>query len=471
MTALWTAAEAAAATGGRTVGDWTATGVSIDTRTLSPGDLFVALKDVRDGHDFVAQALEKGAAAALVSRRPDDVAAEAPLLIVPDVLAALADLGHAGRERMAGRVIAITGSVGKTTTKDMLRVALGAQARTHVAEASYNNQWGVPLTLARMPADTEFAVIEIGMNAPGEIAPLSRMARPNVAMVTTVAAVHLEAFGVIEGIAREKASIFEGLEPGGVALINADLETTPILRRAAEVHAAKVVEFGQTPGLPATLGEVTLVDETTVIQASLHDMPLLFKLAAPGRHLALNALAALAAVAAVGADIPRAALSLGAWEAVTGRGKRERIVLDPARDGAIEMIDDAFNAGPASMAASLEVLAAATPEGRGRRIAVLGDMLELGPDGPAMHADLADLPALSKLDLICTSGPLMAHLDAILPVDKRGPHTETAAEMARILPGLLRPGDIVLIKSSKGSRLSLAVDALRKLGQAIADRT
>ncbi|QBY00958.1 UDP-N-acetylmuramoyl-tripeptide--D-alanyl-D-alanine ligase [Rhodophyticola sp. CCM32] len=470
MSVLWTAADAAAATGGRAIGDWAASGVSIDTRALEPGDLFVALKDMRDGHDFVALALQKGAAAALVSHRPGDVTEDAPLLIVPDVLQALADLGRAGRARMAGRVIAVTGSVGKTTTKEMLRAALSPQGRTHVAEASYNNHWGVPLTLARMPAETEFAVIEIGMNAPGEIAPLAKLARPHVAMVTTVAAVHLEAFGAIGGIAREKAGIFEGLEPGGVALINADLETSPILEAAASAAGADLIRFGETAGLPVRLSEVSLADETTVIQARFHDMPLLFKLAAPGRHLALNALAALAAVGAVGGDIPQAALALGAWKAVTGRGKREYLLIDIAGDRGVELIDDAFNASPISMAAALEVLAAAIPQGRGRRVAVLGDMLELGPEGPDMHGALADLPAMAAIDLVCTSGPLMAHLDAALPADKRGPHTDSAVEMARILPGLLRPGDIVLIKSSKGAKLSLAVDALRKLGQATADK-
>ncbi|MFV0301597.1 MAG: UDP-N-acetylmuramoyl-tripeptide--D-alanyl-D-alanine ligase, partial [Paracoccus sp. (in: a-proteobacteria)] len=243
---LWTASDAAAATGGRAQGDWAALGVSIDTRTLRPGDLFVALKAERDGHDFVAQALEKGAAAALVSRIPEGVAPSAPLLIVPDVLAALEALGRAGRARTQAKVIAITGSVGKTSTKDMARVALTGQGRIHAAEASYNNHWGVPLTLARMPVATDFAIIEIGMNHPGEIAPLARMARPHVAMITTIAAAHLEAFGAIEGIACEKGAIFEGLLPMGTAIIPEDLTTTPILRDAADAAGALVVGFGRS---------------------------------------------------------------------------------------------------------------------------------------------------------------------------------------------------------------------------------
>jgi UDP-N-acetylmuramoyl-tripeptide--D-alanyl-D-alanine ligase len=467
MTALWTASDAAAATGGEARGDWCATGVSIDTRTIQPGDLFVALKAVRDGHDFVAQALEKGAGAALVSHVPDGVAADAPLLIVPDVLKGLEALGIAARARTAAKVVAVTGSVGKTTTKEMLRSALSALGRTHAAEASYNNHWGVPLTLARMPADTEFAVIEIGMNHPGEIAPLSRMARPHVGVITTVAAVHLEAFESVEGIAHEKAAIFEGLEPGGIAVINADLDTSALLRATAEQHGAQVIEVGETG--KAQLQDVTLADTTTVVKANLQGTDLLFKLDAPGRHLAQNALMVLAVVDALGRDVTRAMLALSAWQPVDGRGRRERIVLNDTDDQAVELIDDAFNASPTSMAASLEVLAAATPQGRGRRIAVLGDMLELGPTGPALHAGLAALPAMDRIDLVCTSGPLMAHLDAALPAARRGPHTETAQDMARALPGLLWPGDIVLIKSSKGSKLSLAVDVLRKLGQAAAE--
>ncbi|PIV74059.1 MAG: UDP-N-acetylmuramoyl-tripeptide--D-alanyl-D-alanine ligase [Rhodobacteraceae bacterium CG17_big_fil_post_rev_8_21_14_2_50_65_11] len=465
MTPLWTATEAAATTGGTVRGDWQATGVSIDTRTLQPGDLFVALKAARDGHDFVAQALEKGAAAAMVSHLPEGLTEEARLLVVGDVQAGLEALGRAARARTGATVIAVTGSVGKTTTKEMLRTALSAFGPTHAAEASYNNHWGVPLTLARMPADADYAVIEIGMNHPGEIAPLSRLARPHVAMVTTVAAVHLEAFDAVAGIAREKAAIFAGLEPGGTALINADLDTTPILRDIAKAHAARVIEVGQD-GRDARLVAVTLDDETTIVQAGIDGEAILFKLAAPGRHLALNACFVLATVAALGRDVTRAMLALGPWQPGTGRGRRERIVLNPTDEQAIDLIDDAFNASPTSVAASLEVLAAATRQGKGRRIAVLGDMLELGPGAPDLHAGLAALAAMEQIDLVYTCGPLMAHLGAALPAARRGLHTATAEDMAKALPGLLWPGDIVLVKSSKGTKLSLVVDGLRKLGQA-----
>jgi len=471
LSALWTAAEAAAATGGALRGgDWQVSGVSIDSRTVAPGDLFVALNAARDGHDFVARALDKGAAVALVSHVPEGVAADAPLLIVDDVQKALEALGAAARARTGAKVIAVTGSVGKTTTKEMLRAALAGQGRTHAAEASYNNQWGVPLTLARMPRDTEFAVIEIGMNAPGEIAPLARMTRPHVAMVTTVAPAHLEAFGAIEGIALEKADIFEGLEPGGVALANADVDTAPILFAAARDRGARLLRFGETEGCEAHLSEVTLTGGATVIRADLAGTPILFKLPVPGRHLALNALAALAAAQAAGADVARAALALGQWRPVRGRGTRERIVLSLVDDLAIGLIDDAYNANPASVAAGLEVLAAAEPEGAGRRIAVLGDMLELGPGAPAMHGDLAALKAMQAVDIVHSSGPLMAHLQAALPGVKRGFHRDRPEDLARALPQDLRAGDILLVKGSLGSRVSLVVDALRKLGQAPAER-
>src|SRR5210317_1380650 len=260
--ALWTSSDAQAATGGQSTREWTAGGVSIDTRTLQPGDLFVALKSARDGHDFVAQALENGAAAALVDHRPDGVPDDAPLLTVPDVLQSLEQLAIASRARMQGRVIAVTGSVGKTSTKEMLRDMLAQQGRTHASVASYNNHWGVPLTLARMPADTEFAVIEVGMNHPGEIAPLSQMARPHVAMVTTVAAAHLAAFDGIDQIAVEKASIIDGLEQGGVAVFNGDIPTKDVLARCAASAGVPVNWFGETADF-ARLSSIEVDGNTT----------------------------------------------------------------------------------------------------------------------------------------------------------------------------------------------------------------
>ncbi|SIS83690.1 UDP-N-acetylmuramoyl-tripeptide--D-alanyl-D-alanine ligase [Paracoccus saliphilus] len=450
---LWTAVDAAAATGGRAQGNWVASGVSIDTRTIRPGDLFVALKDIRDGHDFVAQALEKGAAAALVSRIPEDVPQDAPLLIVPEILPALEDLGRAGRARMTGKVIAITGSVGKTSTKDMARVALSGQGRIHAAEASYNNHWGVPLTLARMPRDSDFAIIEIGMNQPGEIAPLARLARPHVAMITTVAAAHLEAFGAIEGIAHEKGAIFEGLEAIGTAIIPEGLSVTSILRDHADAAGAILMGFGRE-GM-ARLVHTKPEDGQLKCRARIAAETIDFTLETTGTHFALNAVGVLAALGAAGADVKEAALRLADWQPPKGRGAVEDL-------GGIHLIDDAFNANPTSLAAGLAMLAGLQA---GRRVAILGDMLELGPDEIAQHRAMADDPAMEKIDLVHAAGPLMRHLYDALPAGKRGTWAESSAELAVNAMDLVAPGDIVLVKGSKSSKVSAVVDALRQSGQ------
>ncbi len=463
---LWTAADAAAATGGKVASDWVADGVSIDTRTLASGDLFVALAAARDGHEFVAQALGKGAAAALVSHVPDGVD-PTKCLIVDDVLPALERLGQAARARTEARVIAVTGSVGKTTAKEMLRKALEGQGNIHAAVASYNNHWGVPLTLARMPADTDYAIIEIGMNHAGEIAPLTKMARPHVAMITTIAPAHLENLGSMEAIAQEKAAIFEGLEPGGIAVVPLDVRERDTLLREGARCAAEVVTFGETDGADLQLSDVIVSDDTTILRVATPDGARLAKLSVAGRHYAQNAVGVMLAVAASGADLTQATMALSQWEPVEGRGQRERIALSRTDDIAIELIDDAFNANPTSLAAGLEVLAGIEPPRGGRRIAVLGDMLELGDQAEAMHAGVAELPAIEAIAQVHTSGPLMAHLATALPESKRGLHTETAPEMCQKIVQQLRPGDVVLVKGSKGARVSLVVDALRKLGQSV----
>ena len=459
---LWTSDEAVAATGGHATQGFEITGISIDTRTIQPGDLFVALADVRDGHDFVAQALAKGAAAALVSRLPKGVTENAPLLIVEDVLPALERLGVAARARVAGKVIGVTGSVGKTSTKEMLRAILSQQGKTHAAEASYNNHWGVPLTLARMPRDTEFAVLEIGMNHPGEIAPLARMARPDVAMITTVAPAHLAAFENIEGIAHEKAAIFEGLEPNGVAVINGDLAVTDIL---AAAWSGDMIRFGEDEACAARLISVDLEDGATLAHAEIDTQSLDFRLSTAGRHFAANAVGCLAVVYALGADVAQAARDLTLWAPPAGRGARETVGLPMGAP--IELIDDAFNANPTSMGAALEVLAKATPNTGGRRVAILGDMLELGPQETAIHKGLAALPWFAALDVVHCVGPLMRGLYEALPQARRGAWFETATEAREALNTLVGPGDVVLIKGSKGAKVSLLVDALRKLGHGL----
>jgi UDP-N-acetylmuramoyl-tripeptide--D-alanyl-D-alanine ligase len=472
---LWTMAEAVAATGGRAQGDWAVDGVSIDTRTIELGDLFVALKDVRDGHDFVAMALEKGAGAALVSRIPDGVASDAPLLIVDDVLGGLEKLGAAARARTDATVIGITGSVGKTSTKEMLLAILSEQGRTHASVDSYNNHWGVPLTLARMPADTQYAIIEMGMNHPGEILPLTMLARPHAAMITMVAAAHLEAFDDITGIALEKASIFDSLEIGSPAVYNADVETSAIL--AAKTHDKRLhgIAFGEH-GFDWKLKELRIQGDTTVVQAEFDDKPILFKLAIPGRHFAMNGLGALAIVQAIGADVGQAVTALGRWSPYKGRGVREVIQLDPTETAErLSFIDDSYNANPTSVAAALEVLAGAeTTDGvgrrkQGRRIAFLGDMKELGEDAVALHAGLAHLEATKSLDVIHCVGPLMRALYDLLPEHQRGDWTETSAEMCEGLRHRLDAGDVVLAKGSLSMKLGLVVDAIRKMGHRVTD--
>jgi UDP-N-acetylmuramoyl-tripeptide--D-alanyl-D-alanine ligase len=463
MTPIWTSADAAAATGGEVQSDWAATGVSIDTRTLAAGDLFVALKAARDGHEFVAQALEKGAVAALVSHVPEGLEGCDKLLLVDDVLAGLEDLGRAARARSTAKIIGVTGSAGKTSTKEMLRVILAAQGFCHAAEASYNNHWGVPLTLARMPVEAEFAVIEIGMNHPGEIAPLARMARPHVVMITTVAAAHLAAFENIEGIAAEKAAIMDGLVEGGVAVWNADLETAPVLAAKAAKSAGKALTFGVS-SKDYTLLSTRLKDNMTVAEAEAFGEPLVFKVCAAGQHFAMNGLGAIAVCEALGVERAVAAADLANWEPPAGRGKREILLLDEVDDDHIELIDDAFNSNPASLMASLQVLAdiARPAKGPCRKIAIIGDMLELGTSEAAQHKAVAQLGSIAELDIVHCVGPLMRHTWDALPDEQQGEWFETADELAHKVRGYLRAGDIVLVKGSKSIAVSRIVTAIRE---------
>ncbi|SEA43995.1 UDP-N-acetylmuramoyl-tripeptide--D-alanyl-D-alanine ligase [Rubrimonas cliftonensis] len=473
--ALWTAAEAAAATGGRVDGDWAATSVSIDTRSLAPGALFVALKgDARDGHGFVGDALEKGAAAALVSHPPDGFAAPGRLLMVGDTLEGLRGLAAAARARLApeARVIGVTGSVGKTGVKEMLRAMLSAQAATHAPEGSFNNHWGVPLTLARSPRDARFLVIEMGMNHAGEIAPLSRLARPEVALITTVTAAHIGNFADEAGVADAKAEIFEGVAAGGVAVLNRDNRWFDRLAGAARAHGLEIVSFGEGEGCDARLVSAQLRGPATVVEARVGGLDLVFKIGAPGRHLALNAVGALAAAQAAGADLARAALALAAWRAPEGRGARWRVHVGPDGDGVIELIDESYNANPASVGAALEVLAAAPVEdgvgriARGRRIACLGDMMELGEQETALHAGIADHPALGEVDLVFTVGERMRALHAALPKAQAGGWFPDSRAAADRLKRMLDAGDVLMVKGSKTVQMGAVVRAVKALGQA-----
>ncbi|MEM9058860.1 MAG: UDP-N-acetylmuramoylalanyl-D-glutamyl-2,6-diaminopimelate--D-alanyl-D-alanine ligase [Pseudomonadota bacterium] len=470
MTVLWTAQDAAVATNGRISGDWDGvTGLSIDTRELVPGDMFVALEGItHDGHVYVRQALDAGAGAALVSHVPDGCEG-ANLLVVDDTLTALQALGVAGRARAAAKVIGVTGSVGKTSTKEMLRSILAPQGRTHAATRSFNNHWGVPLTLARMPADTEFAVIEIGMNHAGEITPLSQMSRPDVALITTVEAVHLEAFDSVEGIADAKAEIFAGLVPGGAAILNADNPHFERLSTAAQAAKAKITSFGRASD-DFHLKDVQTSGQATTISADIRGNATLIKLGTPGAHFALNALGALAAAEAAGADIGRAALDLGSWSPPDGRGSHVRLALP---DGEILLLDESYNANPASVGAALAVLAASEP-GRGphrpgRRVAFLGDMLELGPTEIALHEGLAGLDAIDRIDKIHACGSRMKALHDALPVDKRGVFCADSVQLADAVEKVVDAGDVCMVKGSLGAAMRHVVSALRALGTPLSD--
>jgi UDP-N-acetylmuramoyl-tripeptide--D-alanyl-D-alanine ligase len=456
--ALWTAPALRSATGGTLAGEAAVSGVSIDTRSLAPGDLFVALRDARDGHDFVAAALAKGAAAALVDHDPAGISPDAPLLRVAETLAGLTALGAAGRARFGGRVAAVTGSVGKTGTKEMLRLLLGALGPTHAAAASYNNHWGVPLTLARMPADADFAVIEIGMNNPGEIAPLTRLAQPHAVAVTAIGEAHIGHMGGIEGIVAEKASIALGLLPGGTAVLprdSAHFEQLATTARAA--GAARILGFGRAPAAEVRLLEAgTGTDGRTHARIALPGGEVALALPTLGLHHAENACCALALVVALGADAVAAAPALSDYAPGAGRGAPRGIAVP---GGTAMLVDESYNAAPPAMRAALETLAL-RPTGTpgGRRIAVLGDMRELGGQSAALHAALA--PATAGADLVFACGPEMARLYALLPAARRGAHAADSEALAPLVRDALRPGDVVLVKGALGSRMAVVVRAL-----------
>ncbi len=444
---LWSASELKEATGGIMSQPFGADGLSIDTRTLVPGDLFVALVgEGRDGHAFVADALAKGATGAMVHA---DI--PGPVLRVDDTLAGLTRLGGYARWRFSGRLVAVTGSVGKTTTKEMLRAALSAFGPTHAAVASYNNHWGVPLTLARTPHEAAFCIAEIGMNHAGEIAPLARLARPHVAVVTTVAKAHVGYLGSIEAIADEKASIMQGLEPDGIAVLPADSDQLPRLRAAA--GQSLVMTFGMDPAADVRLVHVEADADGSLIHVDIVGQTASFRLNAPGRHMVGNALATLAAVTALGLDPTRAIDALEAFVPLVGRGARRAVQVGC---GSAQLLDESYNGNGASMRAALDVLRLQPAR---RRIAVLGDMLELGDEGPAEHAGLADA-VVGSADCLFTCGPLMQALFDAVPERLRGVHAANSTALAPVVAAALRRGDVVLVKGSLGSAMKRVVEAI-----------
>ncbi|CAO4184925.1 UDP-N-acetylmuramoylalanyl-D-glutamyl-2,6-diaminopimelate--D-alanyl-D-alanine ligase [Methylorubrum aminovorans] len=464
---LWTPAALEAATGGRLIGTPRAvTGASIDTRSLEPGDLFFAIRgEARDGHDFVPAALGKGAGAAMVTAaRAKEFEGAGPVLAVPGegddpVLDAMRRLGLAARARTEAAIVAVTGSVGKTGTKEALRHVLSAQGATHASVASYNNHWGVPLTLTRMPEDSRFGVFEIGMNHGAEILPLTAMVRPDVALITTVEPVHIEHFRSLSAIADAKGEIFSGLKPGGVAVINRDNPNYErLLAHAHASRAGRVVTFGEHASADVCAHRILLRPDVSVVDATVMGVPVTYQLGTPGRHVAMNSLGVLACIHALGADLARAALSLASLKPPVGRGERTALRID---DGEAFLVDESYNANPASIRAALATLAGIDTGPKGRRIAVLGDMKELGAAGEALHRELADAVAANGIDRVFAVGPLMAHLFEALPMPVRGTAGLTAEDVTDAVLATLRPGDAVMVKGSNSMRMVRIVEAVK----------
>jgi len=452
---LWTHTEAEAATLGRASQAFSVDGISIDTRTIKEGDLFVALKgDNRDGHDFLRAAFDAKASAALVSHVPDGGSADSwgPLLTVGHTQRGLEDLARAARARSNAKILAVTGSAGKTTTKEILRLACNALGRTHASAASYNNHWGVPLSLASLPRDAEFGVFEVGMNHFGELRNLVSFVRPHVALVTTIAPAHLEFFGNCESIADAKSEIFEGLLPGGAALIPADSPFAERLKaRARQAQVSNIIGFGIT-------GESKLLSfasdgEGMRVKADILGRAVDCFVGAPGAHIAQNVVGALTAVALLDGDVLNAAAALKSFTALKGRGARFTA-------NGIAVIDESYNANPASMAAALALLG----EAQGRKIAVLGDMLEMGEGGLAHHAGLAAPIAANNVDLVFASGTQMKALWEALPASSRGAYAESSSALLPKVQAALKAGDTVLVKGSNGARMSVIIEALKEKG-------
>lgn len=454
------------------------TGFSIDTRSLKRGEVFVALKDQRDGHDFVTTAFKAGASAALVDAHYERKPGDGALIrcdmseyreINPqlnretgsDTLIALQWIGDSARQRLApsARVVAVTGSAGKTGTKEMLRACLSRLGKVHASEKSFNNHWGVPLTLANMPRDTDFAVLEIGMNHAGEIAALVPWVSPHAAIVTTVEAVHLEHFENVEAIACAKAEIFSGLVAGGAAIIKRDSPFFDLLRVRAQAEAARVVSFGLSEGADVRAQAIELREDGSTIKANAQGLPLDYRLAIPGRHIIENSLAVVAALCALDLDVVRAVAALATLPPPPGRGARSVLHVG---DGDILLIDESYNANPASMRAALATLATVPRAKFARRIAVLGDMLELGAASGELHKGLIDAVIGADVDQLFVCGPYMKGLYDAAPAAIKGGYAETAEALTDLVAQALRSGDAVMVKASNGTRLGPLAAALRE---------
>ncbi len=457
MSALWTSDEVARALSPSVItAPFAATGVTFDSRAVGKGDLFFALSgETTDGHRFVADALGRGAAAAVVSR---DVAAAGTLVRVPDTMKALVDLGRAGRRRSTARIASVTGSVGKTSTKDALRVMLAAQAKTSASAASFNNHVGVPISLARLPRDARYGVFEIGMNHPGEIEPLARQVAAHVGVITNVGPVHIGHMGSEEAIADEKGCLFAGMADGAVAVLNRDSRHYERLAgQARRFGVTRIVGFGCGEAAEARLLSCNLQDWGSDVTALIDGQRIEYRLGAAGEHWVLNSLAALAVVEALGANVVEAAASLASIGASPGRGARRRLKFGA---GTVELLDESYNANPVSMRAMLAVLTRTEPADGGRRLLAMGDMRELGEEADAYHAGLADAVAASGAAQVFLCGPHMQALWRLLAPAQRGVHRPDSASLAGAVAGALRTGDVIAVKGSLGSKMKIVVDAI-----------
>ncbi|WP_169568432.1 UDP-N-acetylmuramoylalanyl-D-glutamyl-2,6-diaminopimelate--D-alanyl-D-alanine ligase [Sneathiella limimaris] len=457
---LWTGAEILQATSGSCSSqDWQVTGVSIDNRAINPGDLFIAIVGPNnDGHTYVKSAFENGAVAALVSRIPEDCEDLECLVLVEDTQTAMEQLGEAARARTDAKIIAVTGSVGKTGTKEALAHCLSAQGKTHWSVSSFNNHWGVPLSLARMPQETEFGVFEVGMNHPGELGPLSCFVKPHAAIITTIAIAHLEFFKDKAEIARAKSEIFEGVLSDGTAVINADIEEFQLLHdRALEEGVRNILTFGSNEGSDCKLLNMKLVAHGSEVEASIAGERVAYQLSVPGEHWVKNSLAVLGAIKAVGADVQKAASSLASFQAPGGRGEQLNIQLG---SGSFTIIDESYNASPIAMRAAFKVLKGIQPIEGGRRIAVIGDMRELGEKSAEIHADLVNDLLDCAPDMVYACGPYMQNLYEGLPQTVQGGYAASSSELAETVRSEVRAGDIVLVKGSLGTKMKLILDAL-----------
>lgn len=459
MTALWTSDEIARALSPAAMPDapFEASGVTFDSRAVGKGDLFFALAgETADGHAFVGEALGRGAAAAVVSS--DLPEAKGRVVRVGDTMRALVDLGRAGRRRSTARVASVTGSAGKTSTKDALRAMLSAQAPTAASVASFNNHVGVPISLARLPREARYGVFEIGMNHPGEIEPLARLVEAHVGVITNVEPVHIGHMGSEEAIADEKACLFAGMRERAVAVLNRD--NRHFERLAADARrfgVARIVGFGRSEAADARLLACSLQDRGSDVVALIHNRRIEYRLGAAGEHWVLNSLAALAVVEALGADLAEAAAALATVKALPGRGARRRLAFGA---GTVELLDESYNANPVSMRAMLAVLARTEPGPGGRRVLALGDMRELGERSDEYHAGLAEAVAQSGAAQVFLCGPHMKALWQRLAAGQRGVHRPDSAALAPDVAAALRAGDVIAVKGSLGSKMKSVVDAV-----------